>query len=231
MRLIILILLLVNGVSSYAQKTLEGGVMFGGLYYLGEINPSRQFHSTNVGIGIFARQNLNKRWAVRANILVGNLSANDQSFSRKYQQTRNIHFETPLLEISAQAEFNFLPYKLGATRHNSTYTPYLASGIGFALISNSIKPYQLTIPISIGMKFAITKKLELGLEWSFKKTFTDYIDNLSGKEYDVQNMETPNKNKYKQNAFFYNDDWYSYAGVFITYKIFQSGSVCKAYDF
>ncbi len=231
MRIVILFLLLVNGMSLYAQKTLEGGILAGGHYYLGDINPSRQFHSTQFGGGLFVRQNYNKRWAVRANLTLGTLSGDDADFSNAYQQTRNIHFNTPLLEIVAQAEFNFLSYKLGSTRHTSPYTPYFASGLGYLLLSNSTTPHNIILPMSVGVKFAIGKKLEIGLEWSFRKTFSDYVDNLSGKEYEQANMKTPSKIKYKQIAFLYDKDWYSFAGIFITYKIFQSGSVCKAYDF
>ena len=231
MRILLLILLLVNGISTYAQRALDIGVMFGGLYYIGDINPSRPFHSTEFGAGIFVRQNLNNRWAVRANLLVGSLSASDEAFSVTYQQVRNISFDTPLLELVAQAEFNFLPYKLGATRNNSSFTPYFATGFGFLLVSSSVNPYQFTIPFGIGMKFALSKQLEIGFEWSLRKTFSDYVDNLSGKEYDEHNMAVSSRTNHKQLAFFYEKDWYSFAGIFITYKIFQSGSVCKAYDF
>lgn len=231
MRKLFLILLITNGIFSSAQKTLEGGIMAGGLFYLGEINPSTLFQSTKFGGGAFVRHNVNKRWAYRANLVVGTLFSDDKYSSDKYQQIRNVAFNTPLIEIVVQAEFNFLRYKLGATRHNSFYTPYLASGIGFLMVTNSIHPYQLVLPISFGMKFAISKKLELGIEWSFRKTFSDHLDNISGKEYDANSMKPINKIKYKQHAFFYNNDWYSYAGVFVTYKIFQSGSTCKAYDF
>lgn len=231
MRYLFLLLFVVSGLFSNAQRTLEGGLLVGGLYYLGDINPSQQFHSTNFGAGLFVRQNLNKRWAVRANFIAGSLSASDQSFDNNYQKIRNVDFNTPLLEIVAQAEFNFLPYKLGSERYNSKFTPYLASGLGFLLVSNSIQPYNFTIPLSVGMKFAVTKKLELGFEWSFRKTFSDYVDNLAGRDYDLANMKTPSKPRYKQLAFLYGKDWYTFAGIFITYKIFQSGSVCKAYDF
>ncbi len=222
---------MVNGVFLYAQKTLEGGLLLGGTYYLGEINSSTQFHSIEPAAGLFVRQNLNKRWAIRASFTAGALSADDQFFSSKYQKMRNIHFNTPILEMIAQAEFNFLPYKLGSKRYTSPFTPYLASGIGFLLAGNSINPYNITIPLSVGMKWSVSKKLELGMEWSFRKTFSDYLDNLSGKQYDLTTMKTSSKPKYKQNAFYYDKDWYSFVGVFITYKIFQSGSPCKAYDF
>lgn len=231
MRVLILFLFIVNGFVLYAQKSLEGGLLAGGFYYLGEVNPSTQFHSTKFGGGIFFRQNLNKRWAVRAHVATGTLSATDVVSDYSYQKARNYSFNTPLMEVLAQAEFNFLPYKLGSERYTSPITPYFASGIGFLLVSNSSKPYNITIPLSVGFKFSVSKKMELGLEWSFRKTFSDYLDNLSGKQFELESMDVPSKGEYKQQAFYFDKDWYSFAGIFITYKIFQSGSVCKAYDF
>lgn len=231
MKRILILFFLLSSIFSYSQRTLEGGLLFGGTYYLGDINPSKQFHSVKPAVGVFFRQNLNKRWAVRANVTSGTLSATDQVYSYEYQKMRNASFNTPVLEIVAQAEFNFLSYKLGATRHNSPYTPYFASGIGFLLASNSLQAYNITLPLSVGIKLAVTKKLEIGLEWSFRKTFSDQLDNLSGKSYDVNSMDNTGKGLYKQNAAYYNKDWYVFAGIFVTYKIFQSGSVCKAYDF
>jgi hypothetical protein len=35
---------------------------------------------------------------------------------------------------------------------------------------------------------------------------------------------------YENNLFFHNKDWYSIVGVFITYKIFDWGLDCPAYE-
>jgi hypothetical protein len=231
MKRIFVLFFLLNSIITYSQKSLEGGLMLGGMYYLGDVNHGRQFHSVKPAAGLFFRQNLNKRWAVRANVVTGSLSASDQAFSSEYQKLRNYSFNTPALEVVAQAEFNFLSYKLGSPRHTSPFTPYLASGIGFLLTSNSLQAYNITLPISVGIKLAVSKKLEIGVEWSARKTFSDRIDNLSGSVYDVYALENESKSRYKQNASYYSKDWYVYSGLFITYKIFQSGGVCKAYDF
>lgn len=231
MRILLFILLLSNGIILSAQKSLEGGLMAGGFYYLGELNQSRQFQSTEPGIGVFLRHNLNKRWSVRANVSFGRLSSDDKDFSNNYQKLRNHKFSTSIFESVLQAEFNFIPYRLGSQKNESHVTPYFASGLGFLLLSNTDQAYNITLPLSVGLKLALTKKLEIGLEWSFRKTFSDNIDNLSGQEYQIAEMEKVDTERYKQKAFLYGKDWYAFGGVFITYKIFQSRSVCKAYDF
>jgi hypothetical protein len=44
------------------------------------------------------------------------------------------------------------------------------------------KPYKLTqfgIPLGIGIKFAVNQNISLGWEISMRKTFTDYLDDVS----------------------------------------------------
>lgn len=44
------------------------------------------------------------------------------------------------------------------------------------------KPYsriQMCIPVGLGLKYSIDRKLSIGLEYGVRKTFTDYIDDVS----------------------------------------------------
>jgi hypothetical protein len=43
---------------------------------------------------------------------------------------------------------------------------------------------QIAIPVGLGMKYVIDRKWSLNAEVGFRKTFTDYIDDVSGKYYD-----------------------------------------------
>ncbi len=45
-------------------------------------------------------------------------------------------------------------------------------------------PVTIVIPVGIGLKTAIDKKWSAGVEVGFRKTFTDYMDDVSGKYYD-----------------------------------------------
>lgn len=50
------------------------------------------------------------------------------------------------------------------------------------------KPYsnfQLVIPIGIGAKYKLTNNLDLGFELSYRHTFTDYLDDVSGNYVDL----------------------------------------------
>jgi len=50
------------------------------------------------------------------------------------------------------------------------------------LVSNSrsqYSPIQLSIPLGVGLKWSIDQRLLVGMEFGIRKTFTDYIDDVS----------------------------------------------------
>lgn len=54
-------------------------------------------------------------------------------------------------------------------------------------LDGGAKPYKLysfSIPMGAGYKFLINNSISLGFEVTFRKTFTDYIDDVSGNYYD-----------------------------------------------
>ncbi len=231
MKKCLFLLLIISNFYLFSQRTIEVGGLIGSTYYLGDVNHTTQLYSGQFAAGGFVRRNINKRVAYRLNVSYGRLHLNDTDFKREYQKIRNYQFETSLLEFALQAEFNFLPYRLGINKHTSFYTPYIAFGVGWAHVMKSEKKGNLILPMGVGFKFSVSTKMELGCEWSFRKTFSDVVDNFAGVEYDVLNMDASKPNGYRQKATYYSQDWYAFIGLFITYKLFQSGSDCKVYDY
>jgi hypothetical protein len=59
--------------------------------------------------------------------------------------------------------------------------PYSTEGQGNAALPNR-DPYnmtQLSIPLGLGFKFAVNSHLNIGFEVGFRKTFTDYLDDVA----------------------------------------------------
>ncbi|MGB0916853.1 MAG: hypothetical protein ACPGU4_04625 [Flavobacteriales bacterium] len=52
-------------------------------------------------------------------------------------------------------------------------------GQGFVPSRNQYSNWQLAIPFGVGMKYSLDKKSSIGLEYGLRKTFTDYIDDVS----------------------------------------------------
>ncbi|MGD2035381.1 MAG: DUF6089 family protein [Bacteroidales bacterium] len=195
-----------------AQRYTDFGVIGGGTYYMGEINPTRHFYKISPAFGALFRVNINKRYAIRLSGIYAGLRGSDNDFP-----DRNIPLRAPqsfskqVIDFSGQLEFNFLPYLTGEDKWG--YTTYVSGGLGTG-ISVGSRPF-LTIPFGVGFKVNLTERLSSGCEWSFRKTFRDDIDN-------VENQ--------LGNTLLNNNDWYSFIGIFISYKFFKFAADCPAYN-
>jgi len=110
--------------SALAQRS-ELGIFAGGAFYLGDLNPSGLFSQTQPAFGAVYRFNLTTRWALRANILSGVVTADDAISGTA---ERNLHFRSRVNEFSIQAEINFLTYFTGSRNHR--FSPFLFGGVG-----------------------------------------------------------------------------------------------------
>jgi len=211
MRISLLLLLSLIFLSSGSAQDLEMGIFGGGSYYLGDVNPSGHFKNTKLAYGILVRYNIDDRWAVKVSGTRGKVSGN--AANNWFLPDRNLQFESPITDISAVAEFNFLPYFTGSRRN--FITPYVFAGFGMFFFQPSFdgvklkplgtegqqlgydgrKPYSLVgfnIPFGLGVKVGITKKLGFALFWELHKTFTDYIDDVSTTYYLNGDLIDPN---------------------------------------
>ncbi len=207
------------------QKSYDFGLWGGGSYYLGDINTSFHFKAIHPSGGIFLRYNYNSRYAIRGSMFYGRLSGNDNSSRYAYQRIRNSSFSTPILDLTGQFEFNFLPYVIGSD--DKKFSPYVSSGLTFLIAMNSGSPFQVVVPMGVGVKFNLSKKLGAGIEYSFRKTFSDKIDRLPGVKNTVGNF----RSEIKQRAYFHDNDWYAFIGLFISFKIRASRITCEAYNY
>lgn len=218
--------------SLFSQRGGEVGVLAGGSYYMGDINLYKHFYSPHLEAGFFAKYHFNSRYVLRLSGFYTELSAADADFNNNFQLLRNHDFETMLIELSMQFEVHFLPYELCEMKRKS-FTPYIQSGLAVFFASSSQQPFGVAIPIGFGIKKNINSRLVVGLEWSFRRTLTDYLDSLSGEDLDVYdpNFGVPlsEANMRKQTGFLYNKDWYSMANITLSYTFKLGGLGCPAY--
>ena len=202
------------------------GIYGGGTYYQGDINFSKLFYHTHFSYGANMRYVVNTRYALKGAIVLGWLSASDNDFSNSFQKIRNQAFVTPIAEIAGQVEFNFLTYKYGDKKY--FYTPYVYLGSGLLIASWSEPPYNFIIPFGVGYKVSLGKKWEIGLEYGYRKVFSDGLDNVTGIE-EVPEYPT-SFYRYKQFGFYNNKDWYSLFGVHLLLRIYAKGLRCYIYE-
>jgi hypothetical protein len=198
------------------QRNADYGIAGGVTSYIGDINPSKLFYAPRPAAGIFYRYNLHPRQAVRMILMYGGLQADDLDFDNSYQQARAASFSGRVLELSAQFEFNFFNYSTQGKRWN--YSPYIAGGIGAAMVNSTSFTVVPVIPLSAGFKINIYKNLGLEAEYGFRKTFYDNFDGLT-------DFVDP-----ADHGWLHNNDWYTFAGIGLTWKIYNKLAGCPAYS-
>jgi len=143
------------------------------------------------------------------------LRANGSDFDNPIPDIQNASFTASFVDMAAVYEFNFTPYKTSNRKNNQSF--YTSVGLGYQLALSGGS--QITIPFSMGYKFNVGKKLSAGLEISSRKTFFD--KKIDG----IMNYEMEEKFHLVGN-----NDWYTFAGIFMSYKIFNYREDCPAYD-
>ncbi len=219
----IVLLFYINGNAQF--KTYEIGVFLGTAYYMGELNQNKVFYQPSAAISLVYKVNFNDRFSLRFNASYAGLKGNDALSDNKYNINRNHKFDIKITEFTSLAEFNFLEYK--PLSRFDYYSFYLTMGTGVLILpaDENSSLFNMVFPVGIGFKYAFNKRLGFSIEWIYRKTLTDYIDQLPEQTY----TEIPGiKNKQLTNNF--NKDWYSFAGVTLTYKFALGNSKCAAYD-
>ncbi len=205
----------VTGQTFHPQTDLG---VFGGIsYYLGDINPRRQFYDPSLSVGALLKHNFSEHHVLRANIFYGTIKGDDLDFKNDFQQMRGSNFSTSILSFQLGYEFNFLPYI--SNRWKTAHTPYIFAGIGGSLITSSSvdADNHFVIPFGIGYKYRITPQIGIGCEWSMNKSFSDTLDGVTNPGPDGSYSKS------------HNNDWYSFVGVYVTFRIFEKGFECPAY--
>ncbi len=236
-------------------QTMEIGISGGVSYYTGDINPAIPYVYSKPAFGALIRYNINNRWAARFSYTRGGLMGDD--LKSKAVEFRNLNFKTHLNDFALVAEFNFWDYFTGSKRNY--FTPYLFGGVGIFNFRpknfdgvdlqkhgtegqhvgyDDRKPYNLwnvSFPFGFGFKYSLSSRLSLGLEWGMRKTFTDYIDDISKTYYtDDDPVSDPITRPWDPDKQLHNEgmqrgnsksmDWFNVTLLSLTYKFNLYGS-------
>ena len=252
----------------YSELGLYGGVS----YYLGDLNPGKQFFMVRPAVGLVFRFNPNRRFTWQLHGIYSSVQAYDSLANNDFQLNRNLSFRSRIIEVAGSLQFNFFDYEIG--NNETPATPYIFAGLALfsfnptaemngdwvdllplgtegqgSGLKSAPSPYSLlglSIPFGMGFKFHAMGRLGVSIEWGMRKTFTDYLDDVST-SYVQQDVLYANKgldaalfadrskvnpgdsNVNRQRGNPTTNDWYSFAGVTLTYKLSSGKSVCAAY--
>jgi hypothetical protein len=191
----------------YAQKFLEVGAAIGTSSYSGELTKTiLDFKHVHLAGGAFARYHFSRFGAVRLQGMYGTISGNDADSKDQINQVRNLSFRSRILDVALTGDFYVLGYNpekqnmfspylsVGLAVFNykpqaKTFDPNFADQwVNLQPLKTegqgSIQgrtPYQLTqvsVPLAIGLQYAIHSHINIGLEVGYRVTFTDYLDDV-----------------------------------------------------
>jgi hypothetical protein len=194
----------------FAQRS-EVGFGLGTFNYTGDLARSYNFLNSKPAGTVFYRSNLSKVVSFRVAITAGKVAASDRRPIDAFAVKRNASFNVFLMEASTVMEYHFLNWR--DDKHILRFTPYLFGGLGlFGISGNSSKTaaysnVQGAIPFGLGIKYIVNPKWYVSLEFGTRKTFFDYLDNIStGKQ----------KNKNYQYGNPFDNDAYYFLGLSVT---------------
>jgi hypothetical protein len=202
--LIFLLILLSTVKNSDAQNPTGTGIglQTGMMNYLGDLNPnSFTFKNSHVFTGIYLTKPLTTKINLRAGMAFGKVGAADK-YNRGYLVPRNLSFESNIRDVYAGFEwsaisserslispylflaggiFHFNPYTYDQSGQKVLLQPLSTEGQGLADYPDR-KVYALTqfnLIYAGGIRYRISDNLTVAIELSQRKTFTDYIDDVS----------------------------------------------------
>jgi hypothetical protein len=198
-----------------AQRS-EVGFGLGTFNYTGDLARSYNFLNSKPAGTVFYRSNLSKVVSFRVSVTAGKIGATDKRPVDAFAEQRNASFNLFLMELSTVVEYHFLNWR--DNKHTIRFTPYLFGGLGlFGMTGNRSKPeeysnVQGSIPFGLGVKYIYNPKWYFSLEFGPRKTFFDYLDNVSvGRQ--------SNKNYQYGNPF--DNDAYYFLGITLTHTFYD----------
>ncbi|ULQ53998.1 DUF6089 family protein [Flavihumibacter fluvii] len=207
MRKFLAVLITLSPLTLLAQQWQITG--FGGISnYQGDLQEKRVTTSQSHGaFGVGVQYGLTDHVVLRSGFTYGKISGDDKLANDEFLRLRNLNFTSQIVEFNFMAEYDFLSLE------QYKFTPYIFAGIalfGFDPYTNDTlgnryylqplgtegqglaeypenKPYhrvQPSLPFGAGIKFKVNDQITLGYELGMRKTFTDYIDDISNRYVD-----------------------------------------------
>ncbi len=186
----------------------EVGFLFGGTYYIGDLNRFNNLKNMQLAGGLLYRYQVNPRVGLRGNFMYGNVKGEDSQSTSQLFKNRNLDFTSSIFEIAGGIELNYFPFEIGHNRFKGT--AYMLAEIGLFKMNPmstfdgeniELQPLgtegqgsslskrdnysltQLCIPLGFGARISLGKWTSINFEFGLRKTFTDYLDDVHADSY------------------------------------------------
>ena len=182
---------------------------------------SFRFNSTRINAGVSLSRRFYPRITGRLGLSYGQISGDDALAASqtdpdaKYRNHRNMNFKNNIAELSGVVIFDLIENR-NTYLKRPDFVPYVFGGIaGFyhspqggrrgtdnsigsyvdlqPLATEGVKYSQIgfALPFGGGVRYRINRNFDASLEIGWRKTFTDYLDDVSGVYVDPAKLTSP----------------------------------------
>ena len=207
---------------TYKNTSWSGNIYLGASNMMGDLGGSNfigsrgifdyDFRSNRLAGGFGLNLHTGGSFSLGLNILATRLNGDDAFSTLAFQTQRNLSVRTDLVEADLLMEYHPFSRSKGFNRF------YIYSGIGgmyyqpkaeldnewYKLrelgtegqyLTDGVGPYSeldIVIPYGLGYKFGLTRSTSLVLDLGIRKTFTDYLDDVSTVYVDPTELQQSN---------------------------------------
>ncbi len=193
--------------AQFRRSQAEIGLMIGGMNYIGDLNNQSMLGRLRPAIGGLFRYNLGQRWVLQFSGAYGQIEGGNPDVIRNRNLSFRSSIIEGSIQIQfnflpfgfGHGGYRWTPYLFCGfgffgfnpkTQYTDPITgvtdwyelqPLGTEGQGNPKYSERM-PYSLVekmIPFGLGIKWKPTQYFSLGVEYGFRKTWTDYLDDVS----------------------------------------------------
>lgn len=251
-----------------ANEYFDTGVFLGASHYYGDLQQDvLHTNQTHPYMSAYLRFSPNEYLSFRGSFSYGRISGADSNHTSPGRRNRNLSFKNDIYEVSLIGEWNLFGFDF-VSMHNDNFTPYVFAGLGFFKHNPKakyddewveLKPlstegqglpdyperqpyslYQVSIPHGVGLKYQFSTSIALSMEVSPRKTFTDYLDDVSTDHVDQEllrqrrgelaasladrsdelpQFDDPQNQEGRQRGNPDDEDWYVFVGVTLSINL------------
>ena len=204
------------------EYRMEIGVGGGLVNYLGDFNGSI-VSNMQPSASLILRRVFNPYMGLKLDFAYGKLKGSSADVKTWYPELADnpIDFNSTLMDLSLSFEYNFWPYGTGREyRGAKRLTPFVFLGIGGTYAKTGDESvFTANVPIGVGVKYKLGRRLNLGLEWAAHFSLSDKLDGVA----DPYGIES--------SGLFKNTDCYSMLKLTITYSFMPKCKICNKDDY
>jgi len=161
-----------------------------------------RFDQTSFAAGGFFRYHFTHSIAARLNVNFARIEGADSLSAEPTRIGRNLSFRTDMIEVLLMGEYTFVAFNDLARRSKQRvdFKAHAFTGAGILMyyphakhndewfylrplqtegVENAYNEMTIAVPLGVGASFVFNNKLRVGMEFGYRFTFTDYLDDVS----------------------------------------------------